>query len=72
MSKMIGPTADVRGVVLWLIPVAALATIANQQLHGRWQAIFGVLIGIGWVALGGVVAVGLFVQRPGGRRSWNM
>ncbi|HXA62236.1 MAG TPA: tetratricopeptide repeat protein [Streptosporangiaceae bacterium] len=66
---MIGSTGAGRRVVLWLIPVAALATIANEQLHSRWHGIFGVLIGIGWIALGGAYAVGLPQRRGRARRA---
>jgi tetratricopeptide (TPR) repeat protein len=65
MSKTNRSTGAGRRVMLWLIPVMALATIANQLVYGRWQGISGIVIGIGWMALGGALAVGLVRQRPG-------
>jgi tetratricopeptide (TPR) repeat protein len=54
-------------LMLWL-PVAALATIANEQLHGMWNKIFGVLIGVGWVTLGDAIIVGQLPRRRSRQR----
>lgn len=64
MSRMVGSTAGGMRVVFGLMPVLALATIANEQVHGRLRAVLGLLIGIGWLALALAAFILPLLQRP--------